>query len=258
MRASAMLLLAIGCSNTTSAPPPPSAALPKPATEPAPERAAVDAPQFAVVELFTSEGCSSCPPAETVLHDVGERSGVIALAFHVDYWNGSWADRFSSGQITNRQRGYAVSLGSGLYTPEMVVNGATQFVGSKRALADARIADALATPARAVVTLSATRESTSSLSLRWKSAPALFGTDLVVALTERDLVVTPTSGELGGETLHHDHVVRAFAVADGSLGEGTVQLAHPDSVRPDRSQLVAFLQERTQRTIVAATRIASP
>lgn len=256
MRASAFLLLAASCSNTTSAPPPPSAAVST--AQPEPERAAVEAPKFAVVELFTSEGCSSCPPAEAVLHQVGETNGVIALAFHVDYWNGSWADKFSSEEITNRQRRYAVSLGSGLYTPEMVVNGASQFVGSKREVADARIADALATPARAVITLEATRDSTSNVTVTWKSTPALAGTDLVVALTERDLVVTPKSGELGGETLHHDHVVRAFSVTDGSNGTGTIHLAHPASVRPGKSQLVAFLQESAQRTVVAATRIAAP
>jgi hypothetical protein len=256
MRAFAALLLsACGCSNTTSAPPPPAAVS---TAKPAPERAAVEAPGFAVVELFTSEGCSSCPPAEAVLHAVGDESGVIALAFHVDYWNGSWADRFSSDAVTKRQRGYALALGSGLYTPEMVVNGTTQFVGSKRDVADARIEGALATPARTVLTLQATRDSQAKVTVAWKSAPPLPGTELVVALTERDLVVTPTSGELGGETLHHDHVVRAFSVSDGSSGAGVVHLAHPDSVRPAKSQLVAFLQESGQRTIVGATRIGSP
>ncbi|MGZ3452904.1 MAG: DUF1223 domain-containing protein [Polyangiales bacterium] len=256
MRTSAAMLLctSFACSNTSAAPPSPAPL----AAKPAPERPAVQAPSFAVVELFTSEGCSSCPPAEAVLHDVGESTGVIALAFHVDYWNGSWTDRFSSEKITSRQSNYADVLGNGLYTPEMVVNGRTQFVGSNRNLAKARIADALATAPRATLTLTAKRDSKSRLSVTWTSTPPLAGTNVVVALTEGDLVVTPKAGELEGQTLHHDHVVRAFTTADASSGTGTLTLSHPADVHIDKSKLVAFLQESSQRTIVAATRVPSP
>jgi hypothetical protein len=80
----------------------------------------------AVVELFTSEGCSSCPPADLLLGDLARQNvAVYPLEFHVDYWNGlGWPDRFSSSDWTQRQRAYARSLGDrGLYTPQMIVGG---------------------------------------------------------------------------------------------------------------------------------------
>ena len=87
-----------------------------------------------VVELFTSQGCSSCPPADALLGELSRRGDVVALAYHVDYWdNLGWKDPFASRSGTERQRVYARSLGlSGLYTPQMVVDGATDVVGSDR------------------------------------------------------------------------------------------------------------------------------
>ncbi len=86
-----------------------------------------------VLELFTSEGCSSCPPAERYLGVLSRRPGVIALAFHVDYWDRfGWHDRFSSSLATERQRAYAAALSADVYTPALVVNGARIMVGSDR------------------------------------------------------------------------------------------------------------------------------
>lgn len=89
-----------------------------------------------VVELFTSQGCSSCPPADRLLTELAGRERerpVIALAFHVDYWNDlGWRDPFSSASATARQEAYARALGRGLYTPQLVVNGRAHAVGSRR------------------------------------------------------------------------------------------------------------------------------
>lgn len=87
-----------------------------------------------VVELFTSQGCSSCPPAEAFLIDlVRRRPDVLALAFHVDYWDRlGWKDEFSSAAATERQRNYARHLGAGVYTPQMVVDGRRNAIGSNR------------------------------------------------------------------------------------------------------------------------------
>jgi hypothetical protein len=88
----------------------------------------------AVVELFTSQGCSSCPPADALLTSLAERDDVLALAYHVDYWDYiGWEDTFGDKDFSDRQRGYAKSWGSSrIFTPQMVINGAEGVVGSKR------------------------------------------------------------------------------------------------------------------------------
>jgi hypothetical protein len=88
----------------------------------------------AVVELFTSQGCASCPPADAMLTSLAEEGDIIALAYHVDYWDYvGWEDTFGSAEFSDRQRAYAKSWGSSrIYTPQMVVNGAKGVVGSKR------------------------------------------------------------------------------------------------------------------------------
>ena len=88
----------------------------------------------AVVELFTSQGCSSCPPADALLTSLAEREDVVALAYHVDYWDYiGWEDTFGDKGFSDRQRGYAKSWGSSrIFTPQMVINGAEGVVGSKR------------------------------------------------------------------------------------------------------------------------------
>jgi len=87
-----------------------------------------------VLELFTSQGCSSCPPADALLGELARQPGVIALAWHVDYWNTSgWTDRYARRTWTARQRAYAERLGSEVFTPALVVNGGTMVVGSDKA-----------------------------------------------------------------------------------------------------------------------------
>ena len=87
----------------------------------------------AVVELFTSQGCSSCPPADALLGEIARRNDVIALGFHIDYWdNLGWKDPFSTPQSTERQRRYAHQFGTPVYTPQLVIEGAREMVGSHR------------------------------------------------------------------------------------------------------------------------------
>jgi hypothetical protein len=97
-----------------------------------------------VVELFTSQGCSSCPPADALLGELAQRAGVLALGFHVTYWNnGSWHDALSRPASTDRQRGYDERLTGGqMYTPQMVIDGTMDAIGSERDVVLAAIASA--------------------------------------------------------------------------------------------------------------------
>lgn len=107
-------------------------------------RAAPMAEPVVVVELFTSQGCASCPPADAFLAELAERKGLLALSFHVDYWNYmGWKDPFSSPQITARQRSYSHRLGQRyVYTPQMVVDGAMQAEGAARTKIEAMLVEA--------------------------------------------------------------------------------------------------------------------
>jgi hypothetical protein len=91
------------------------------------------APVPVVLELFTSQGCSSCPPADAFLGELVRQPGVIGLAWHVDYWNSlGWTDPYARRAWTDRQKAYAEHLGGEVFTPALVVNGATMLVGSDR------------------------------------------------------------------------------------------------------------------------------
>src|ERR1700761_595401 len=123
---------------------------------------AADPRGFALLELFTSEGCSSCPPAEELAAKIQQESAgkpVYVLAFHVDYWDHQgWKDRYSDAAYSQRQKDYSSWLGtSDIYTPQAVVNGRREFVGSDERALRGALDKALSTAATARVTLSVRR-----------------------------------------------------------------------------------------------------
>ncbi len=163
-----------------------------------------------VVELFTSEGCSSCPPADALLASLERQATfngrpIIVLGEHVDYWNGlGWHDRFSSAAFTERQQEYARRLGvPEIYTPQMIVNGRTQFVGNDPdALQKAFTApdDSPSDP----VTLDISRDNVAHISVT--NAPR--GSHVFLAVTETNLTTSVHGGENKNHELHHAAVVR--------------------------------------------------
>jgi hypothetical protein len=101
-------------------------------------------PRPVVVELFTSQGCSSCPPADALLGELAQRGDVLALGFHISYWDRlGWKDPLSNQGATDRQKAYARSFGGRVYTPQMVVEGTSDLVGSDRAAVSAALREAL-------------------------------------------------------------------------------------------------------------------
>jgi len=215
---------------------------------PAAPAAADEAP--VVLELFTSQGCSSCPPADRLLasfiHDgaVGGRP-VVALSFHVDYWNDlGWADPFSLPAWTERQRQYAQALGDDrVYTPELVIGGQHGFVGSNAGAIRTAIAS---TPRIARLAASATWSS-DHVDLT-ATAPA--DADVLVAIYEGARRTKVARGENSGETLANAHVVRRLerVAAAGKAGTITLKL---DS-RWTGIGAIAFAQ-RADKRIVAST-----
>lgn len=214
-----------------------------------------------LVELFTSEGCSSCPPADTVatrLERAQPVSGarVIVLAHHVDYWDRlGWTDPWSSAAATARQRSFA-PLKSGSYTPQAVVDGRTEMVGSRGAAVEQAVANA-AKEAHAKIELEvvpvagdtgAFDVSTKTAALPAGSAEASF---FVAVVQDTGRVVVPR-GENAGQTLEHTAIVRSILEL-GAGGSARTRLRAPAAVEaPGGStfSVVAFVQERASRKIL--------
>ncbi|MDX1632410.1 MAG: DUF1223 domain-containing protein [Thermoanaerobaculia bacterium] len=219
-----------------------------------------------VVELFTSQGCSSCPPADELLSELAEdpelHGRIVPLAFHVDYWNSiGWEDPFSSEEWSDRQRRYARALPSGrVYTPMLVVDGRTHMVGSREPEARRAIAEALArkpgaqlevevewTPGEAsggVVTATARVIEMAS------DAPEPGELRTRIALFESGLDTSVPRGENRGRRLHNDVVVRRLATVSGRGGKTTFPLA--PGWEPQHLGVAVFLQDPETMAILGA------
>jgi hypothetical protein len=216
-----------------------------------------------VVELFTSEGCSSCPPADAVLLQLSQ-SGlkgeeVILLGEHVDYWNYiGWTDRFSSKQFSQRQSDYAGALRAEVYTPQMVIDGREQFVGNDAAEVASRIVAAAKRPMPGQV--SVTREGNGRLRVAAQSATAVKA-KVLLAITEDGLSTQVANGENGGKTLHHAAVVRSLQEI-GELRDGKFEsiVDVPVAAGWNRNQLkaIVLLQEPKTMKIVGAGQVRFP
>ncbi len=210
--------------------------------------AANAAPRPAVVELFTSEGCSSCPPAEAYIGELAHRSDVVALAFHVDYWDDlGWRDRFGSSQAVERQRRYASTLHlSTVYTPQVIVDGREDYVGSNK--------NAIGR------TLNRAREGLSlgiavshgQLLVNLES-PHRTGSGDVVAVAYRRKAVSPIGrGENAGRTLEEYNIVRAVRELgrwNGSAQDFRLELT---SLPQDATDVAVLVQAPGQGAIIGA------
>jgi hypothetical protein len=227
------LLLLFGACEATSAP----------VEEPAAKRAAPVAAGPVVIELFTSQGCSSCPPADRWLAslapgDVVAGRPVIPLAFHVDYWNDlGWEDPLSSEAWTNRQVGYArrIEPRRGPYTPELVVGGGAHAVGSDRRAIERLVANAPPTS-----TIDAKIERDGRRVVVTATPPA--DARVFAAAVQDDVTTEIPRGENAGETLREDHVVRTLV----ELHDGRAEL------EADPAWRVVVLAADANGSIVAA------
>ncbi|MEA2563524.1 MAG: hypothetical protein QOH06_5028 [Acidobacteriota bacterium] len=215
-----------------------------------------------VIELFTSQGCSSCPPADRLLTRLAGDPRVIPLSFHVDYWNYiGWTDPFSSKRWSERQQGYARAFRSNrIYTPQLVVSGRTGLNGADEAGARKRIAEALAAEPAGRVTLSMEpAQDRLTVKVGAKLSRAVEGPlDLWVAVYETGLTTKVGAGENASATLHNDYVVRRLEKAltlpgtAGAADSGEVVLGLDKRWKRESLGVAAFLQDPKTMVIYGA------
>lgn len=204
-----------------------------------------------LVELFTSQGCSSCPPADALLHELAGRDDVIPLALHVDYWDYiGWKDSFAQAKFTKRQKGYARAGGwRTIYTPQMVINGAEDVVGSKpMKVTDLIRKHAARTPK---VDLGVTRQG-NTLVLSAKSLGQGEPCDIHIIRYQPSEEVAIGRGENAGRSLVYSHIVKDWQKVDQWDGQGTYQ--HEVALKGSEP-VVVILQEPNYGAVVAAARL---
>lgn len=219
---------------------------------------------FAVVELFTSEGCSSCPPADRLLARLQQEDReepVFFLAFHVDYWDRlGWKDAFSRNQYTRRQYRYAAWLNlKTVYTPEVVVNGQEEFVGSDEPGLRTAIGKGLSQPPGVPLQLSRVRSAHGEVDWNYAVGAAGSHQTLIVAVVQRSATTAVGAGENSGQTLSHVQIVRNLtgtAIPGALTGSGSMQL--PPGVATHDEELIAFVQDDSSGRITGATRTTIP
>lgn len=228
------------------------------------------APVPVLLELFTSEGCSSCPPADALLSALTTASipgaQIVPLGLHVDYWDEQgWKDPASMPQATARQSAYARALGDGdrIYTPQLVVDGRDGMVGTDAPAIRKAITRAVASP-HAIVALRVDREGAALVAHATIDAlpadAARERIDVVLAVTEDDVTNVVKRGENAGRTLHHDAVVRSLASLGRieAAGELTGRATLHPGWRRDRLHAAVFLQGRRSQRIWGAAIASVP
>lgn len=229
-------------------------------------------PRLVVVELFTSEGCSSCPPADALLKKLSEQQAlegvqIVALEEHVDYWNHlGWTDPYSSSEYSRRQSDYAQVFGTDeVYTPQMIVDGQSEIVGSRSQEVREAIQNAARLP-KAEIALTAGANSSPNrpvleIQIKNRGEVSTQGVaEIWVAVTEKDLQTDVHAGENSGETLKHAAVVRSLrkvdTLRDTSNYAGQMQLDIDPKWKKENLAAIVFLVEKRSRKIIGVATTA--
>jgi hypothetical protein len=222
---------------------------------------ASETPVKATVELFTSQGCSSCPPADALFEHYAARTDIVALSFPVDYWDYlGWKDTLASAKFTERQRAYAKGKGKQVYTPEVVVSGIVSVIGSRKSDIDKAIENAAAAlaPIRPPVRL---RLEEDKLTIEVGEAPAgelVKEATLWLALVAKSITVTIRRGENEGKTVTYFNVVRELTPVGMWSGKPlTVHLERDAVLRPGIDACAVLVQQGMAGPIVGAASLGS-
>jgi hypothetical protein len=216
-----------------------------------------DGKNLTVVELFTSQGCSSCPPAEAFLGELARRDGLLALEMHVDYWDYiGWKDPFATPASTDRQRSYNKRLGRGyVYTPQIVVDGVTEAVGSDKRAVDRQIEAARAQP-RPHIAIRVFTTGAGRLAIELPAGDTGKLCDVILVGFDPEHMTKVLRGENSGKTLSNYNVVREMQRVGFWSGQpATIELPRLDPAAK-RGWAVIVQGERTG-PVVGAVRIDS-
>lgn len=212
---------------------------------------------FALVELFTSEGCSSCPPADRLMEKLQQENAgkpVYMLAFHVDYWNQlGWKDKFSAAEFTARQRQYAdwMKLET-IYTPQVVVNGISEYVGSNERSIVKAIDASLERGTDNALTLKGTLNN-DRVQVDYTVTGSTKNKTLYLALVQKKATSHVMAGENEGRQLSHVQIVRELIPVDITQKSTTIKL--PDALANEGWELIGFVQNKHNGSITAAARM---
>ena len=210
-----------------------------------------------VVELFTSQGCYSCPPAEAYLGELADRADVVALEFHVDYWDslnymwhGKWKDPFSAPEHTQRQRLYNVAIRSqsGVYTPQMIIDGRLEGVGSHRG----RISDLMNQAAKAEGKLTVAVTAQGGRLQASVSEGAAGVADIILVRFQDRAETVVQKGENHGKVLISRHIVRETRKLGTWRGAQTVLDLPADAARGDGMGCAVLVQALNHGPILGA------
>jgi len=215
---------------------------------------------FVVIELFTSEGCSSCPAADAEVEKIaGMHSGdVYVLGFHVDYWNRlGWKDEFSNAAYSERQREYAAHFNlENVYTPQVVVNGKVQLVGSDGVALSRLVNTEIKNPANQSIEIMASMPGSKTVQVTYKNN-VTESTMVNIALVQKKVQTKVKRGENEGRILRQINIVRDFKTIHNGRREGTANLVLPNGLAANECEVIVYLQQVKTRgiTAVAATTI---
>jgi len=214
---------------------------------------------FAVIELFTSEGCSSCPPADALVAKIEKESAgkaIYILAFHVDYWNRlGWKDVFSSAAYSQRQNQYAHWLNlSSVYTPQIVVNGRTEFVGSEEGTLRNAIKTNLAKNATTQISLSDIKINQNKAEIQYQTQGKTANSVLLLAIVQKTAQTKVERGENAGHTLSHVQIVRGIESISLKGDKGSASIELPKGFDTHGAEVIAFVQNAADGEISGATK----
>ena len=207
------------------------------------------------VELFTSQGCSSCPPADAMLGKLARRPDIVALAFHIDYWDYiGWKDRFATTETTNRQRAYARTLRQKyVYTPEMVVDGRVHQPGTKDGEVEAMLAEARRqSAARTTPVIKRMADGTLRV---WLGAATLErAADVTLFVYDRRHATPVERGENEGRRLDNFNVVRHFEIVGTWQGAEANWTVPADRAQPEQG-LAVIVQQSDHGPVLGASKL---